>query len=80
VSVIPFANPILATAGTGDVLAGAITGLLAQGLGAHEAALCGAYLHGWAGDLVSAEVGTAGMLASELLPRLPEAIRRLDAR
>ncbi|MBC7256798.1 MAG: NAD(P)H-hydrate dehydratase, partial [Chloroflexi bacterium] len=44
--VIPFANPALATAGTGDVLAGAIVGLIAQGLAPYRAAICGAYIHG----------------------------------
>ena len=48
--VMPFANPALATAGSGDVLAGAIVGLRAQGLPAFEAAVCGAYLHGVAGE------------------------------
>ncbi|MBN1401849.1 MAG: NAD(P)H-hydrate dehydratase [Anaerolineae bacterium] len=76
-SVIPFANPILATAGTGDVLAGAITGLLAQGMNAYDAAECGAYVHGWSGELASAEIGLAGLLAGDLLLRLPQAIKRL---
>ena len=76
-TLIPFANPGLATAGTGDVLAGAIVGLLAQGLPPYEAAVCGAYLHGLAGQIAASCVGAAGMLAGDLLPALPEAIRRL---
>lgn len=76
-AVIPFANAALATAGTGDVLAGAIVGLLAQGLSPYDATLCGAYLHALAGELWSESHGAAGMLASELLPLLPEAMRRL---
>jgi len=76
-TVIPFANPALATAGTGDVLAGAIVGLMAQGLGPYDAAVCGAYLHAAAGELVSARLGAAGMLASDLLPALPRVMRRL---
>ena len=75
--VIPFANPGLATAGTGDVLAGAIVGLLAQGLAPFEAAVCGAYLHGLAGQIVAEQMGTAGSLAGDLLPALPQAILRL---
>jgi NAD(P)H-hydrate epimerase len=67
----PFAVPALATGGTGDVLAGAIVGLLAQGLGAFEAALAGAYLHGLAGQMCMEELGTAGVVAGDLLPRLP---------
>jgi NAD(P)H-hydrate epimerase len=77
-TVIPFANPGLATAGTGDVLAGAIVGLLAQGLAPFEAAVCGAYLHGLAGQIVAEQMGTAGSLAGDLLPALPQAILRLQ--
>ena len=73
--VSPFANPGLASAGTGDVLAGTIAGLLAQGLGTWEAAMTGVYLHGLAGEMGREEVGEAGLLASDLLPRLPRAIR-----
>jgi hydroxyethylthiazole kinase-like uncharacterized protein yjeF len=71
------ANPALATAGTGDVLAGAITGLLAQGLEPFDAAALGVYLHGAAGRVVREELGDAGALASDLLPRLPLAIKAL---
>lgn len=73
----PFANPGLASAGTGDVLAGAIAGLLAQGVGLFDAAKLGVYLHGAAGERVRAELGDAGMVASDLLPELPKAIRAL---
>ena len=73
--VSPFANPGLASAGTGDVLAGAIAGLLAQGLGAWEAAIAGVYLHGLAGEMGREEVGEAGLVASDLLPLLPRAVR-----
>ncbi len=75
-AVSPFANPALATAGTGDVLAGAIAGLLAQGLGPVEAASLGVYLHGAAAE-VAAPGGRAGLLASDLLPALPRAIAAL---
>ena len=77
VRVSPFANAGLASAGTGDVLAGAVAGMLAQRLSLFEAAACGVYLHGLAGELVRAEMGDAGMLASDLLPVLPRAIRQL---
>ncbi len=73
----PFANPALATAGTGDVLAGAVAGLLAQGLAPFEAAVAGAYLHGLAGQMVSEEVGRAGAVAGDLLARLPRGIAAL---
>jgi NAD(P)H-hydrate epimerase len=70
-------NPALATAGTGDVLAGAIAGLMAQGLAPFDAATLGVYLHSAAGRLVRDELGDMGALAGDLLPRLPLAIRAL---
>jgi ADP-dependent NAD(P)H-hydrate dehydratase / NAD(P)H-hydrate epimerase len=70
-------NPALATAGTGDVLAGAIAGLLAQGLAPFDAAALGVYLHAAAGARVRDELGDAGALASDLLPELPRAIKAL---
>jgi hydroxyethylthiazole kinase-like uncharacterized protein yjeF len=76
-TVMPFANPGLATAGTGDVLAGAIVGMLTQGLSAFDSAVCGAYLHGLAGEIVARQFGTAGMLASDLLLALPQAMNGL---
>ena len=74
-AISPCANALLAVAGTGDVLAGAIAGLLAQGMEPFEAAACGVYLHGLAAEEVGDELGDRGMLASELLPALPRAIR-----
>ena len=68
---LPFANPALATAGSGDVLAGTIAAMRAQGVNAFEAALCGAYLHGAAGEVLYREIGSAGMLAGDLLTQLP---------
>jgi NAD(P)H-hydrate epimerase len=70
-------NAALATAGTGDVLAGAIAGLLAQGLAVYEAATLGVYLHSAAGRLLREDLGDMGTLASDLLPRLPLAIKAL---
>lgn len=70
-------NPALATAGTGDVLSGAIVGLLAQGLAPFDAAALAVYLHGAAGARVREDLGEAGTLASDLLPQLPRAIRAL---
>ncbi len=75
--VLPFANPGLATAGSGDVLAGAIVGLRAQGLGAFEAAAAGAYLHALAGELARADLGDMGMVAGDLPGRLPLALQRI---
>jgi len=75
--VSPVANPGLASAGTGDVLAGAIAGLLAQGLSPFDAATCGVFLHSEAGEMVKARLGDAGMIASDLLPVLPLVIKQL---
>lgn len=75
--VNPVANAGLASAGTGDVLAGAIAGLLAQGLSLFDAATCGVYLHSQAGEVVKEELGDAGMVASDLLRVLPPVIKRL---
>ena len=80
VTIIPFANPALATAGTGDVLAGAILGLMAQGVPGFPAAVCGAYLHGLAARIRVREHGQVGMLASDLLALLSVAMRQVGAR
>jgi NAD(P)H-hydrate epimerase len=79
VAVAPFENPALASGGTGDVLAGTIGALLAQGLGTFEAAQLGVYLHGLAGEAVRARLGDSGLLASDLPPELPLARKRLAA-
>ena len=78
-TVLPFANPALATAGTGDVLGGAILGLLSQGAPSATAALVGAYLHGLAGQILSMNRGPAGGLASEVADNLPTARRLIVA-
>ena len=75
--VSPLSNPGLATAGTGDVLAGAIAGLVSQGLSLADASALGVYLHGLAGERVRDEFGDTGMVASDLLPTLPTVIRDL---
>jgi len=75
--ISPTANPGLASAGTGDVLTGAIAGLLAQGLPLFDAASLGVYLHAEAGEMVKATLGDTGMIASDLLRALPQVIRRL---
>ena len=71
------ANPALATAGTGDVLAGMIAGLLAQKVDPFDAASAAVHLHAVASELVSAQIGDTGLLASDLLPQIPRAIMRL---
>jgi NAD(P)H-hydrate epimerase len=74
-AISPHANPLLATAGTGDVLAGAITGFIAQGAAPFDAAACAVFVHGLAADELAEDLGDRGMLASDLLPALPRAIR-----
>ena len=78
-AVAPFENPALATGGTGDVLAGVIGAILAQGLPPFVAARLGVYLHGMAGDIVRERLGDAGLLASDLCDALPIARKRLAA-
>ncbi len=75
--ISPVANAGLASAGTGDVLSGTIAGLMAQGLLPFAAASCGVYLHAMAGEMVKNELGDAGMIASDLLPKLPLVIKGL---
>lgn len=67
----PTGNPGMATGGSGDVLAGIITSLLGQGLPPLEAAACGAWLHGFAGDICASEIGQYGMLPSDMINVLP---------
>ena len=67
-------NSGLATGGTGDVLSGAVGGFLVQGLEPFRAALCGAFFHGLAGDLVSREKGRRGMIAGDVMEALPRAL------
>lgn len=72
-----FTNAGLATGGTGDVLAGTIAGFVAQGVEPYDAACLGLYVNSWAGELVRREMGSAGMLASDLAHTLPRAMRDL---
>jgi len=75
VKLSAMANSGLASAGTGDVLAGCIAGFAAQGLDVFTAAICGVYLHADAGEVVAQELGEAGMVAGDLLEVLPYVIR-----
>ena len=76
-AVSPIATPALATAGTGDVLAGAIGGLIAQGANPYDAARAGVYIHGMAGRNLEESMGPAGAIAGDLLPELPVVLRQL---
>ncbi len=77
--ICPTGNPGMATAGTGDALTGLTVGLLAQGVSPWEAACAATYLHGLAGDLAAQELGQAGMLAGDLIAKIPHAIQTLTA-
>lgn len=73
----PTGNPGMATGGSGDVLTGILTGLLAQGYTSKEAALLGVYLHGLAGDMGIKEVGMQALIASDIVNFLGKAYIRL---
>lgn len=68
-------NPGMAVGGSGDVLAGMIVSLLGQGLAPLEAAACGAWLHGAAGDICAREMGQYGMLPTDMLNVLPRLLK-----
>ena len=76
-TLLPFANPLLAVAGSGDVLSGIIVGLLAQGVKPYAAAVLGGYLHGGAGQLAAGYWGEGGLLATELADWVSHARRAL---
>lgn len=71
----PTGNPGMAVGGSGDVLAGMIVSLLGQGVTPLEAAACGAWLHGAAGDICAKEIGQYGMLPSDMLEVLPRLLK-----
>ena len=77
VTLNPVATPALASAGTGDVLAGLIAGLMGQQLPPFEAAVTGVHVHSLAGLDLEASLGKAGVLASDLLPQIPRVMERL---
>ena len=68
-------NPGMAVGGSGDVLAGIIVSLLGQGIPPLEAAACGAWLHGAAGDICRQEIGQYGMLPTDMLTALPRLMK-----
>lgn len=77
VTVNPTGSPLMATAGSGDVLAGAVGAFVALGIGAERAAIAAAYLHGLAGELLARNLGEAGLLSGELADALPLGRRAL---
>jgi len=78
-TIIPVASPALARAGTGDVLAGLIVGLRAQGLDAYDAAVAGAYIHAEAGLIAAEDLGTtASVLAGDILNSIADVMSELE--
>ena len=78
VSINPTGNPGMASGGMGDVLAGMVGALLAQGLDLREAGEVGAYWHGYAADRVARRSGETGLLATDVIEELPMALRELQ--
>jgi NAD(P)H-hydrate epimerase len=80
-AIVPIASPALARAGTGDVLAGLIVGLRAQGVEAFQAACAGAWIHATAGLLAAKRLGnTASVIASDVLNAIPQVISELSSK
>lgn len=71
-------NPGMATAGSGDVLTGVLTSLLAQGYSPQDTCVLGVYLHGLAGDISANKRGEYGLIASDIISSLPAAIKELE--
>ncbi|MDW8141059.1 MAG: NAD(P)H-hydrate dehydratase [Candidatus Bipolaricaulota bacterium] len=71
-------NSGLASGGSGDVLTGCLGGLLAQGLDSMTASVCAVYVHGRAADLMKPDLGERGMIASDVLRALPQALREFE--
>jgi NAD(P)H-hydrate epimerase len=69
----------MATAGSGDVLAGMVGALLGRGLAAWDAAVAGVYVHGACGDRAAGRLGQESLLAGDLIDALPEVLRSLAA-
>jgi NAD(P)H-hydrate epimerase len=71
-------NAGMATAGSGDVLTGMITALLAQGYSSEQAAILGVYLHGSAGDIAAKEISEDAMIAGDLVDNIGNAFKQLE--
>lgn len=78
-TIIPFATSALASAGTGDVLAGAIAGLRAQGLESYQAAVAGGFIHGLAGEIAASYLGSeAAVVAGDVADAIADALAEIE--
>jgi NAD(P)H-hydrate epimerase len=78
-TILPFATPALARAGTGDVHAGALAGLRAQGVPAYEAAVAGSYIHGRAGEFSAEALGTtASVMAGDVADAIADVLSEIQ--
>ena len=73
----PTGNPGMATGGSGDVLTGILTGLLAQSYAPLDAAILGVYMHGLSGDLAAHDTGFESMIAGDIIQYLPAAFQQI---
>ncbi len=71
-------NPGMATGGSGDVLTGLITGLIASGYSSAKAAIIGTYIHGMAGDFASTKLGQNAMIAGDIVDKIPKAMKQFS--
>ena len=78
IRVNPTGNPGMARGGSGDILAGMIAGLAAQGMAPFDAACCGVYIHGAAGDRCAERLSQYGMLPTDMLLEVPQIFRGLS--
>lgn len=76
-NINPTGNPGMATAGSGDVLAGIIASFIGQGINPYDATCCAAFIHGLAGDLVSQDKGEYGLIATDIIEKIPYAICKI---
>jgi hydroxyethylthiazole kinase-like uncharacterized protein yjeF len=73
----PTGNPAMASAGMGDALTGLIAGFIAQEVKPFMSAVAGAYIHGLAGDIAAEEIGSRGIVASDIIKRIPMALDKI---